>query len=59
MALAVALATVGPRADSAAVLDAAGKLRTMREMGFPSAKAVGSLVAKNGDISEAIELAYQ
>ena len=56
LALSVALAIAGPRADGAAVAQAAGSIRQMINMGYAKADAVGALVAKNGNLPGAIEM---
>jgi len=57
MALSVVLATAGSRADVAVVLGAAHKVRQLRDMGCSFSAAVGALVARNGDLQAAGDLA--
>jgi UBA/TS-N domain len=56
LALAVALAIAGPRADGATVARAAGSIRQMTGMGYQKQDAVGALVAKNGNLQAAVEM---
>lgn len=58
LGLAVALTLHGAsRVTSPAVLDAAKKVRTLCEMGFSKRAATGALVAKNGDLQAAVDMA--
>ena len=57
LGLAVALAARRERADSQAVLEAARKVRRLREMGFSSQAAAGALAAQHGDLQLAIDMA--
>lgn len=56
MALSVALAIAGPRADGATLAQAAGSVRQMIGMGYAKQDAVGALVAKNGNLQAAVEM---
>ena len=57
LALAVALAVSGHRADRQAVAQAASNVRQLFSMGFKEKKdVVGALVAKNGNLQEALEI---
>jgi len=56
LALSIALATAGPRADGATLARAAGSVRRMIGMGYAKNDAVGALVAKNGNLEAAVEM---
>ncbi len=56
LALSVALALAGPRADGGNVAQAAASIRQMVGMGYAKSDAVGALVAKNGNLQAAVEM---
>jgi hypothetical protein len=57
LGLAVAVAVHGERLDSAAVLDAAEKVRQLRGVGVAPAAAAGALALTNADFDAALNIA--